>query len=270
MNYSEPMLNHSMIQRFFGRSRATASPSPCLYDKAATRFEPSDQLVWDSPAWVETSARYVEQLRREAGGGRLAPEAYLAPIALLASQLARRRGAVSILDLGGGVGPCVDAIVRDLPNARYVVVDGAASCARGRLMFADDQRVSFFETLPSDGEKFDIGMFSSALQYVDDWRQALAALANRVGEDGALVINRVPVFSRATVALRQNLFLGEPVTHIGSVWHWVFSREELIGEANGLGFHLGYDQFIRDLGREMITAQDLGRVDLRLLMFSRR
>lgn len=208
-------------------------------------------------------------MRDEAGDGCLVPEAYLSPISLLALQLVSRRDAVNVLDLGGG-GPFDDAIVQDLPRAKSVVIDGAANCPRVRLMFVDDQRVSFFETLPSDDEKFDIGMFSSALKYVDHWRQALAALANRVGEDGTLVINRVPVFSRATVALRQNLFLGQPETHIGSVWHWLFSREELIGEVNALGFHLGYDQFIRDLGRETISAKDLGRVDLRLLMFSRR
>jgi putative methyltransferase (TIGR04325 family) len=159
--------------------------------------------------------------------------------------------------------------MRGLHGAEYVVVDGAASCAQGRLMFANDHRVSFAETLPNDGEIFDIGMFSSALQYIDSWQHALAALANRVAENGTLVINRIPVSSSETIALRQNLSLGQPPAFIGSVWHWVFSRDELIREANQLGFHLVYDQFIRDVGPEMATAEALGRVDLRLLMFSK-
>ena len=136
-------------------------------------------------------------------------------------------------------------------------------------MFADDRRIHFAEKLPDDGEMFDIGMFSSALQYIDSWRDALAALANRVSESGTLVINRIPVSSNETVALRQNLSLGQPPAFIGSVWHWVFSRAELMREANQLGFHLVYDQFIRDVGPEMATAETLGRVDLRLLMFQR-
>lgn len=136
-------------------------------------------------------------------------------------------------------------------------------------MFADDRRIRFAETLPDDDEMFDIGMFSSALQYIDGWRHALTALANRVAENGTLVINRIPVSSNETVALRQNLSLGQPQTFIGSVWHWVFSRDELIREAHQLGFHLVYDQFIHDVGPEMATAQALGRVDLRLLMFSK-
>lgn len=136
-------------------------------------------------------------------------------------------------------------------------------------MFANDHRVSFAVTLPNDGETFDIGMFSSALQYIDCWRQALAALANRVAESGTLVINRIPVSSNETVALRHNISLGHPPACIGSVWHWVFSRDELIREAQQLGFDLVYDQFIRDVGPEMTKAATLGRVDLRLLMFSR-
>ncbi|WP_396101147.1 methyltransferase domain-containing protein [Cyanobium sp. Cruz CV13-4-11] len=167
------------------------------------------------------------------------------------------------------MGPCVDAIIRGLLGAKYVVVDGAASCAHGRLIFADDHRISFAETLPNDGETYDIVMFSSALQYIDGWRQALAELANRVAENGTLVINRIPVSSNETIALRQNLSLGHPQAFIGSVWHWVFSRDELIHEAHQLGFHLVYDQFIREVGSEMATAEALGRVDLRLLMFSK-
>jgi putative methyltransferase (TIGR04325 family) len=264
------MPSHSIIYRLFGRFQQTPPAVPLLYDKAAARFEPSEQQsVWDHPAWLETSKRYVERLRREATEDCLAPEAYLAPIALLASQVAKRQGMLKILDFGGGIGPCIDAIMRGLLGARYVVVDGAASCAQGRLMFADDHRVSFTETLPNDGETFDIVMFSSALQYIDSWRHVLAALANRVAENGTLVINRIPVFSNETVALRQNLSLGQPQAFIGSVWHWVFSRDELIREAHQHGFHLVYDQFIREVGHEMATAEALGRVDLRLLMFSK-
>ncbi len=136
-------------------------------------------------------------------------------------------------------------------------------------MFAGDHRVSFAETLPNDGETFDIGMFSSALQYIDSWQHALAALVNRIAENGTLVINRIPVSSSETVALRQNLSLGQPPAFIGSVWHWVFSRDQLIREAYKLGFHLVHDQFIRDVGPEMASAKALGRVDLRLLMFSK-
>lgn len=159
--------------------------------------------------------------------------------------------------------------MRGLLDAKYVVVDGTASCQQGSLMFANDHHVSFAETLPNDGEMFDIAISSSALQYIDSWRQALAAVANRVAENGSLVINRIPVSSNNTVALRQQIYLGHPPARIGSVWHWVFSRGELIGEAQQLGYHLVYDQFIRDIGPEITQAAALGRVDLRLLMFSK-
>ncbi|MCP9796841.1 methyltransferase, TIGR04325 family [Cyanobium sp. Lug-B] len=264
------MPSYSIIHRLLGRSEKAAPAVPLLYDKAAASFEPSEQQsVWDHPAWLDASNSYVGRLRGEATEDRLAPEAYLAPIALLASQVAKRQGMVKILDLGGGVGPCVDVIMRGLLEAKYVVVDGAASCEQGSLMFANDHRVSFAETLPNDGEMFDIAMFSSALQYIDSWRLALAALANRVAENGTLVINRIPVSSNETVALRQHISLGQPPACIGSVWHWVFSRDELIREAQQLGYLLIYDQFIRDVGPEMTQAAALGRVDLRLLMFSK-
>jgi hypothetical protein len=97
------MPSHWFIHRLFGRSKQTLPVVPLLYDKAAAKFEPSGQeSVWDHPAWLETSNRYVERLRREATEDCLSPEAYLAPIALLASQVAKKQGVVKILDLWGG------------------------------------------------------------------------------------------------------------------------------------------------------------------------
>lgn len=94
------MLSHWFTHRMFGRPKQTHSAPPLLYDKAAAKFESSgQQSVWDHPAWLELSNRYVEGLRREAAEDRLAPEAYLAPIALVASQVAKRQGVVKILDL---------------------------------------------------------------------------------------------------------------------------------------------------------------------------
>ena len=95
----------SIIQRMLRRYEPTQPAAPALYDKAAARFELSEQKsVWDHPAWLEVSADYVQRLRREEVEDCLAPEAYLAPIALLASQVARNQGMVKILDLGGGGG----------------------------------------------------------------------------------------------------------------------------------------------------------------------
>lgn len=97
------MPNHSIIQRIFRSPKPTPPAAPPLYDKAAAEFELSaQQSVWDHPAWLEASEGYVQRLRREAAEDCLAPEAYLAPIALLASQAARNQGMVKILDLGGG------------------------------------------------------------------------------------------------------------------------------------------------------------------------
>jgi hypothetical protein len=96
------MPSHSLINRIFGRSKQPASAVPLLYDKASAKFGSSEQSVWDHSAWLETSKRYVERLRREATEDCLSPEAYQAPIALLASQVVRHQGMVKILDLGGG------------------------------------------------------------------------------------------------------------------------------------------------------------------------
>ena len=99
------MPSHSMIQRLFGRSKQAPPAVPLLYDKAAASFELSEQQsVWDHPLWLETSNRYVERLRREATEDCLPPEAYLAPIALLASQVAKKQGKVKILTWGGELG----------------------------------------------------------------------------------------------------------------------------------------------------------------------
>lgn len=96
------MPSYSIINRLMGRSEKAPPAVPFLYDKAAASFEPCEQQsVWDHPAWLEASNSYVGRLRGEATEDRLAPEAYLAPIALLASQVAKRQVMVKILDFWG-------------------------------------------------------------------------------------------------------------------------------------------------------------------------
>jgi putative methyltransferase (TIGR04325 family) len=258
----------SFISNSFRPPHVPASTTTPVYDRVASQFELVEgPPVWDHPAWLEASAQYVTRLRADAKNNSLVPEAYLAPIALLISTRCQLQGTLRILDLGGGLGPCFSAITRNLENVEYHIVDGKNSCAKGQELYKDDPRVSFSTSLLDQKHLYDIGMFSSALQYIEDWKAALADVERITGD--FLILNRMPVFFRPTLAIRQNLYLGEPLACIGVVWHWIFSYQELLDEVSRLGFGLVYEQFIRNIGEEVAQTESLGRVDLRLLVFKR-
>jgi hypothetical protein len=229
-----------------------------LYDNAAARSEPSEQQsVWVYSAWLEASTRYLERLRREATEDCLPPEGYLAPIAMVASQVAKRHDLQNPLDIGEGIGPCVDAIIRGLLVTSYVVVDGAASFAR-LLIFVYDHLIGFIETLLIDGETGDIVFFGRSRQSSDSWRHALAALANRVAEYGTFVFNRIPVSPNERIAPRQHLSLGQPQACTGSAWYWVFSMDELIREVLNSDFLSCMISSFATLGAKWLQLKHLG------------
>jgi putative methyltransferase (TIGR04325 family) len=140
---------------------------------------PSEGPGFDGPEWVDILARRLEDAR-SAPGRPLVPTYQLPAVAAMAPG----DGPLRILDFGGGVGATFLGLAAALEGAReldYHVVDSAAVCARGRGLHGNQKRLRFHGTLSEAGDRcgdaLDIIHLGSTLQYIDDWRGLLSALA---------------------------------------------------------------------------------------------
>lgn len=232
------------------------------YDRVADRFPVEARSgAWERSEWLESSAKYTVCLRKDSAANRLVIEPYLSPVALAAAELARVQAGVTILDLGGGVGQCVEPVLSSLANRAgcdYVIVEGPNSCKMGRALYRNAPEVRFLETLPADIRP-DIVLMSSALQYIHDWRGTLATLAGL--RPRHIYISRLPIHSRGTVAVRQCNALAESEWP----WHWLFSARELDEAMESGGYAFTFDMFIRDITHEVRDADPaLGDCALRV------
>ena len=76
-----------------------------------------------------------------------------------------------ILDFGGAAGVDFANLLKsisDCPDVQYGVVDLPEVCVFGKRYWADDRRLVFYDSMPQQGERFDLIYSSWALQYVDD------------------------------------------------------------------------------------------------------
>lgn len=140
--------------------------------------------IFTSRRWLDNAlAKTKKNINAAAKEGAFPTVATMqdAPLHALASQVAKAKSCVRILDFGGGMGANVSKVLSSLPpdtEAEFTIVDNAATCARGRELFAEDPRVTFAESLPHQKQSFDIVHCESSFQYVDHWRQLLKTLAD--------------------------------------------------------------------------------------------
>jgi putative methyltransferase (TIGR04325 family) len=146
---------------------------------------------------------------------------------------AQGKACVSMLDWGGGPGHYAVLGRALLPGVEleYHSRDLGPAVALGRELLADD----FFHD--DDGcldRRYDLVVASSSLQYWQDWRSTLAALAGATG--GYLYVTRVPVALTVPsfVVLQRAERYGYDTEFLG----WVLNRDELLDVARSAGLAL--------------------------------
>ena len=150
------------------------------------------------------------------------------------ARAARDTARISMLDWGGGAGRYrlyaralvpeveLDYHCRDLPFllqvGRDVLPDG---------VFHDDDASAL-------ARSYDLVLASSSLQYLQDWRTVLAALA--AVTERYLFVTRQPFVASGPsfVVAQRPPYLGFPAEFVG----WFLNRDEFLDEARGLGLVL--------------------------------
>jgi len=206
---------------------------------------------WDVDAVVaayrEKWPSYVEALREPnplgvyhevvAGSGVEAHdrEAHnmLVSYAYVLARAARGRDRLSILDWGGGLGHYLALGRTVLPDVEldYHCRELPKVAAAGRELHPD---ASFHDDDSCLDRRYDLVLASSSLQYSEDWRGTLRALARAAGS--YLYVTRVPLALRSPsfVVLQRAHRYGYDTEYVG----WVLSRDELLGEAAAAALRL--------------------------------
>jgi putative methyltransferase (TIGR04325 family) len=196
---------------------------PTLADVPTTR-----QIAEDDPWTKLISAGWRRGLKKVPGPTRDDVGRLYLP--LLASQFA---GPLTVLDFGGGPLAGFAAILQfshlDLSQLTYVLVETSGMC-RALRDGLDGIRATAVEDIPDALPKPLIVHAGSSVQYVSDFRTALARLARL--EPTCFLITQTPMTEGATYACQ---VLNTPHRKIAS---WVFNRTEFVGELHALGYRL--------------------------------
>ncbi len=156
------------------------------------------------------------------------------------AQNGSRPAAVSVLDWGGALGHYHVLARRLLPELEleYHVREVPAVCAAGRHV---QPEVTFHDSDDCLGRRYDFVLASNSLQYQEQWKDLLSALA--VSAAGCLLITRVPLTSghQSFVVLQRVGAYGYGTEILG----WVFDRYELLQVANAAGALLEREFLLR-------------------------
>lgn len=217
------------------------------------RDVPSEGPGFSGETWLANSLRTVEELRSQTRCPGTVPgqPLYRASLLPLVVAMAYEKG-VRVLDFGGSVGFGFYPVVGGLPDEtglQFMVVDNIAVCEAGRQFFRDEPAISFSESLPKAGEMFDVVHLGSVLQYIEDWRSLLAALAESCKK--FLVFSNLQAGDIPTFATFQHYY-GSKITN------WFFNAPELIEYIESLGFRLTFRSAfrLRILGLEQPFPMD--------------
>jgi putative methyltransferase (TIGR04325 family) len=182
-------------------------------------FSPDDLPLIQEDVWVsknQIESQSIFSATKEFGlGAGLNDDGVLninASALLLASLISLQKGeppkkAVRILDIGAGLsGGFYLAMQKRLSSMavslQYAVVDGRLNCDLGSRFFASRSNIEFFDFESAGLEaaakhlgEIDACNISSTLQYLIDWKEALASIV-RV-RPGTIVISRTPFSDHA-------------------------------------------------------------------------
>lgn len=143
---------------------------------------------------------------------------------------ARCRERVSILDWGGDIGSyrlISEAVIKDV-SIDYNCAEVPVICQVGQELQPD---VNFYSSKSEWSKKcYDLVLASSAIHYVQDWKQLIIDLMSVCS--GYLYITRLPVVQRSpSFVMIQRAYATE-------YFGWVINREELINYVHENGFDL--------------------------------
>jgi putative methyltransferase (TIGR04325 family) len=187
--------------------------------------------------WGERSSLRAMGLRQAAQEQRTIPSIVAYPSSLLpflAATICQGQGDVRILDFGGALGYTYYPVIAALPDAQHVeyhIVDTALIVRLGSQMFAEDERVSFHESLPIRLEDVDIVHIGSSLQYVEDWQGTLEMLA-AYGAPRFLFTD-LPAGDIPTYVSLQNYYESK-------IPCWFFNVGDVMAVMAGLGYRLAF------------------------------
>jgi putative methyltransferase (TIGR04325 family) len=164
---------------------ALHSPSGLLLSRPS--FVGTYKSFADAPPSRQTSAEYLveeadlhlraQKFDQATGFPLLRNSHSLLPLAV--AMLAAGKS-VRVLDVGGAAGVDFANVLSGTSRQnkiQYRVIDRPEVCALGRSRWHTDPRISFGDTMPSDGEEFDLIYSSWTLQYFPDPLASLKKLA---------------------------------------------------------------------------------------------
>ena len=153
--------------------------------------------------------------------------------AYVVARAAHGRDRLSILDWGGGLGhyhPLTRAVLPEV-ELDYHCKEVPAIAARGHALVPD---VTFHADNACLERRYDVVLASGSLQYGEDWRALLQALAGATGR--YLYVTRLPVALEAPsfVVLQRAHRYGYDTEYFG----WVVNRDELLAAGSAAGLEL--------------------------------
>ncbi len=193
---------------------------------------------FDGQEWIGNSLRKMDALRKEVKkNASLPPPSNYREglLPLLASFVYNDQKKLRILDFGGGIGFTYYQTAQALPQTNgfeYHIVEREAVCKAGKEFFGDTAQPPIFHTeLPKEEGMFDIVHISSALQYIDDWKQ---------------LVSKVCALSKKYLLL-VDIYAGNIPTFVSAQCYssskipmWFINFQELVQEINSLGYKLIY------------------------------
>lgn len=149
----------------------------------------------------------------------------------------RHKSTLSVLDYGGGLGHYFQLGRSLLPDLelKFYCKEMPAVAEAGKLLnpevgwFADDRCLD---------KTYDLVMISSSLQYIEEWREQLRAMAAAAGE--YLFLMRIPFVEQA------DSFVAVQDAYGTKMLHWQFNKSQLLGHVEILGFKLVREFIVGD------------------------
>lgn len=137
---------------------------------------------FEGETWANRALERTKRLLEAAKEDKTIPSvvAYRESLLPFLVALVSEEKKVSILDFGGGLGFTYIPVIYGCLDVRpidYHIVDTKRICELGRQVFEDDERIHFHESLPQEPQRVDIVHLGSSLQYIEDWRGLINALA---------------------------------------------------------------------------------------------
>lgn len=138
------------------------------------------------------------------------------PLPLIVAMLLNQKDHVKILDFGGGMGGQYLELLNKVPSADkcvdYIVVDNKKTIASVPNRMRRYERLRFHSQLDELSEKVDIVHIGSTLQYIENWKGLLTALAvqftPRYFVFSDLLAGEVPTF------VSHQIFYGKKIPHL--------------------------------------------------------